>query len=248
MPSKYSQESDLALNSWLQRENSIPESCSLDQLRSQGIAFPDASNRLQTQVAAANKSLEELRARVTSNLSRVKKAGGSAAVGDGGGSALHQKALLALQSRLDGLSLRISVVGSACLRLARSALVLKSQAEAVSKLQLALQDILSGPVAKAQVTSNDVLSHLTEALDASLSYAATDPTADGAVGTAVSSSAPTLVMALAERADLKEQATAVSAQAREILGQAEAILAKAGRLQVRSLDQNNNNANKGRCI
>ena len=214
----------MAINSWLQREEAIPESCTLDQLHSQGIAFSDASNRLQTQVAAANKSVEELRARVTSNLSRVKKAGGSAAMGDGGGAALHRKALLALQSRLDGLSSRISVVGGPCLRLARSASVLKSQAEAVSKLQLVLQEILSGPVATARVTSNDVLSHLTAALDASSSNAATD-------------SSPPLVMALAERADLREQAMAVSAQAREILGRADVVTTEMKDLQVKDTFQ-----------
>jgi len=225
------------MNSWLQREEAIPESCTLDQLHSQGIAFSDASNRLQTQVAAANKSLEELRARVTSNLSRVKKAVGSAAMGDGGGAALHRKALLALQSRLDGLSSRISVVGGPCLRLARSASVLKSQAEAVSKLQLALQEILSGPVATARVTSNDVLSHLTAALDASSSNAATDSTNKSAKGTAralgVSSPSDPLIAALSDRLSLKKEAMYVAAQAREIHNQVEAITAESYALKVR---------------
>ena len=228
------------LQSWLKKQESSPDSCTLDQLNAQSIAFFDTSKNLQTQIDTAGRSVDELRARVTSDLARLKKGGGATAV-----TSLYRKALLGLQSRLDGLSPRVNRAGGVCLKLTQSASKLKSQAEAVSKLPSTLKDIVEGPFDRARLALCEVLSQITEALNPTAAVDSPIPLANSPHGpqpdlTTTSSSATSpLATAALERTDFRQEAVSVAGQARKILDQFEGIMVEANQLQVSHFLQNN---------
>ena len=224
-PTDLFQELASKMISWSQSDESNPGSLTLDQLNSQSVAFFETSKRLRTRVDAAAKSVDELRARVTSDLARLKKGGGATAAV----TSVHRKALLGLQSRLDGLFARVARAGGVCLQLMQSASELKSQAEAIPKLSDVLKRLLSGPISTAQVTSNGILSRLTVALDAASNTAANMDSTEGSTGHVSSDG---LVAALSDRAILRQEANTLVGQARNILIQVEAIAAEGRALQV----------------
>ena len=175
--------------------------------------------------------MDELRARVTSDLARLKKGGVGAA--EGADPNLQRKTLLGIQTRLDDLSSRVSRLEASCLHLTRSSSALRSQFEAVVKLKSVLQETLSGPVVKARAIAGDVVSNLTSSLNTAAIIASTASTADNSEDAVASTSSPnSFASALAERSDLRERAIALASEAREILDQVEDVAMKANQLQV----------------
>lgn len=184
--------------------------------------------------------MDELRVCATTKLSQLKKGGVATAVGVD--PALHRKALLGIQSRLDGLSSRVGKAGGVCLQLMRSASELKSQADAVSKLPATLKGIVVGLFDGARLASREVLSQLTAALNtaastvnASASNAQHGPRQD--LTFASSSDASPLAIAISEREDFRQQAISVAGQARDVLDQFEGIMAEESQLQVSRLSR-----------